>query len=200
MAKNPTKLEAPLKYKVLTVLPVVYRKWASLRNTSLEAWTHSWQEEELHSVKGGAQVAWWTTALRLETFHMKHVSVTGGSADLQKAFDEILRKLLYELLRLAGFPERVLIAYISFQECLTVYNAVGEGVGLHYHRSCSIPQGCPLSMDFMAFLMRPWVLMMKSINAHPMVLADDILVSISGVDSFERFKRIFEATIKYRED
>ena len=131
---------------------------------------------------------------------MKQVSVTGGSADLQKAFDEVQRKLLYKLLRQAGYPERVLMAYISFQECLTVYNAVGEGLGLPYHRPCSIPQGCPLSMNFMAFLMRPWVLMMKDMNAHPRVLADDIMVSISGADSFERFKPIFEATMKYCED
>ena len=32
MAKDPTKLEDALKYRVLTVLPVVYRKWASLRD------------------------------------------------------------------------------------------------------------------------------------------------------------------------
>ena len=31
MANDPTKLEDPLKYRVFTVLPVVYRKWASLR-------------------------------------------------------------------------------------------------------------------------------------------------------------------------
>ena len=62
MAKDPTKLEDPPKYRVLTVLPAVYRKWASLRNKSLESWTDSWQEEELYTVKGGAQAAWWTTA------------------------------------------------------------------------------------------------------------------------------------------
>ncbi len=68
MAKDPTKLEDPLNYRVLTVLPVVYRKWASLRNKSLEAWADSWQEEELFTVKGGAQAAWWTTALKFEVF------------------------------------------------------------------------------------------------------------------------------------
>jgi len=31
MAKDPAKLEDALKYRVLTVLPVIYRKWASLR-------------------------------------------------------------------------------------------------------------------------------------------------------------------------
>jgi len=42
--------------------------------------------------------------------------------------------------------------------------------------------------------------MMKGMNAHPRVLADDSMVSISGADSLERFKHISEATIKYCED
>ena len=45
--------------------------------------------------------------------------------------------------------------------------------------------------------MRPWVMLMKSMEAHPRVLADDIMVSISGADSFERFKPVFDATIKH---
>ena len=114
MAKDPDQLEDPLKYRVLTVLPVVYRKWASLRLKNLEGWTESWEIEELFTIKGGAQAAWWTTALRFEDLHSRDVSVTGGSADLQKAFDEIQRKLLYSLLRKGGSPERILRAYIKF--------------------------------------------------------------------------------------
>ena len=56
---------------------------------------------------------------------------------------------------------------------------------------------CPLSMNFMAFLMRPWVLLMKSMDAHPRVLADDLMVTIFGADYYERFKHFFETTIKY---
>ena len=106
MAKDPTKLEDPLKYRVLTVLSVVYRKWASLRFKNLDGWIQGWEIEEPYTVKGGAQAAWWVTALELEHLNCQAVSVTGGSADLTKAFDEIQRDLLYELLRKGGFPER----------------------------------------------------------------------------------------------
>ena len=69
MAKDPNYLEGPLKYRVLTVLLVVYRKWASLRLNKLESWTDAWMVEELFTIKGGAQAAWWTTALRFESLH-----------------------------------------------------------------------------------------------------------------------------------
>ena len=77
--------------------------------------------EELYTVKSGAQAAWWVTALELEHLNCKGVTVTGGSADLQKAFDEIQSELLYTLLRKGGFPERVLRACVKFQEnCLFI--------------------------------------------------------------------------------
>ena len=58
-------------------------------------------------------------------------------------------------------------------------------------------KGAPISMVFMAYLMRPWVLKMKKMEAKPRVLADDIMVSISGAESYDRFVPIFDATIQY---
>ena len=34
-------------------------------------------------------------------------------------------------------------------------------------------------------------------KAHPRVLADDIMVSIAGKESYERFVQVFNATIQY---
>ena len=138
--------------------------------------------------------------MEFEDLNSKGITVTGASADLTKAFDEIQRELLYTLLRKGGFPERVLRAYVNFQENLLVYNAVGQGLGLPYHRPCSIPQGCPLSMAFMAFIMRPWVMKMNHLGAKPRVLADDIMVSIAGAGSFDRFVPIFNDTLQYCKD
>ena len=83
------------------------------RLKTLEAWVEDWEVEELYTVKGGAQAAWWVTAIELEHLNCQGITVTGGSADLQKAFDEIQRDLLYDLLRKGGFPERILKAYIK---------------------------------------------------------------------------------------
>ena len=55
-------------------------------------------------------------------------------------------------------------------------------------------------MVFMAFIMRPWVLAMKEKGANPRVLADDIMVSIAGAESYDRFVPNFNATIQYCKD
>ena len=121
MAKDPNQLEDPLKYRVLTVLPVVYRKWASQRLKDMNGWMEDWEIEELFTIKGGAQAAWWTTALSFEALHSKEVTVTGGSADLQKAFDEIKRELLDTLLRKGWLPRK---------SAKSLYNCLGKPLGV----------------------------------------------------------------------
>ncbi len=108
MAKDPTKLEDPLKYRVLTVLSVVCRKCASLRLKYIEQWVEDWEVEQLYTVKGGAQAAWWVTALEFEYLNNKGVSITVASADLMKAFCELQMELLYTLLWKSLFLYRVL--------------------------------------------------------------------------------------------
>ena len=63
--------------------------------------------------------------------------LTGGSADLQKAFDQIQRLLVYALMHNGGDLKRV----TQFLEELEVMNAVGDGVGAPYKKATSIPQG-----------------------------------------------------------
>ena len=53
-----------------------------------------------------------------EEKELQDVPVTGGSADLQKAFDQVQRQILYTLLAIAGFPPKVLDAYKRFHEAL----------------------------------------------------------------------------------
>eukprot|EP00972_Heterocapsa_arctica_P042677 6290730-Heterocapsa_arctica.AAC.1 len=54
----------------------------------------------------GADDAWWSTALRLEEAKIDGDNFTGGSADIHKCFDQVLRELLYILLGLGGMPPR----------------------------------------------------------------------------------------------
>eukprot|EP00969_Alexandrium_andersonii_P187095 8267599-Alexandrium_andersonii.AAC.1 len=59
---------SPLGYRLLTVLPVVYRRWASIRLRHVDDWVSSWALPEMYAgVPGrGAQRAWWETAWRAE--------------------------------------------------------------------------------------------------------------------------------------
>ena len=65
-----------LGQRPLSVLPVVYRIWASARMVQLEEWFKSWVPDSVFSARGGrASVeAWYTTALDIE-------EVLSGAAD-----------------------------------------------------------------------------------------------------------------------
>ena len=83
---------------------------------------------------------------------------------------------------------------------LEVHNMVAGSLGSPHKHPCGIPQGCPLSMMLIAFLLRPWISVMKNIGAIPRILADDILVFAKGLDHEAVFLRAFEATHVFFDD
>ena len=120
--------------------------------------------------------------------------------DLSKAFDHIPRDLLYPLLRRGGFPARILGPYRNFQERLKVFYTIGEHAGEVHSRNRSIPQGDPWSMMEMAYLMRPWILKMKSLNLKPRNLADDMFLAAEGENNPARVHEGVEITHQMVED
>ena len=66
----------PLVQRPLSVLPVVYRLWASLRLGHLREWVEGWLPRSLFSLGNGLSSveAWFSTALDIE----KVLSGTGG--------------------------------------------------------------------------------------------------------------------------
>ena len=58
----------PLGQRPLSVLPIVYRIWASGRMGQLEDWFRSWVPDSVFSAGGGrgSGEAWYTTALDIE--------------------------------------------------------------------------------------------------------------------------------------
>ena len=47
LSKDPAKLDDPLEYRVLLILPVLYRRWASSRLKGLKPWMRKWQLETM---------------------------------------------------------------------------------------------------------------------------------------------------------
>ena len=58
----------PLEQRPLSVLPVVYRIWASARMVQPEGWFKSWVPDSVFSAGGcrSSVEAWYTTALDIE--------------------------------------------------------------------------------------------------------------------------------------
>ena len=66
---------------------------------------------------------------------------------------------------------------------LEVRNMINGGLGEAYRRPCGIPQGCPLSMVFVAFLLKPLLIMLRATghkDVQARMLADDILITEKG--------------------
>ena len=101
---------------------------------------------------------------------------------------------------LAGMPRPILTAYINYIENLYIVNNLVGNLGKPHHRKCGIPQGCLLSMMFTALLLRPWVGLMKTCNAIPRVLADDLLILNIGRGHLEAFTKALNATHEFLYD
>ena len=142
----------------------------------------------------GAGDAAYLSAVYLEHCHLNGKEVTGGAADIFKCFDQAMRPLIYELLKAAGMPDKVIKPYIDFQERLQAYNTIAGGIGKPFQKPASIPQCDPLSMMVVALLMRAWVLQMKSLGVKPRVLADDLQILACGEDHLEKFVHAFDMT------
>ena len=47
LEKNPEDSDNPLAYRVLLILPGIYRRWAGLRLTQMNDWVERWAPEEM---------------------------------------------------------------------------------------------------------------------------------------------------------
>ena len=150
----------PLGQRPLSVLPVVYRIWASARMSLLEGWFRSWVPDSVFSAGGGrgSVEAWYTSARDIEEVlssasdsHL-HLFV----ADVIKSFDTVDRKILDRLLSSLGLPGWFRHAYFEFHSHVRLRFKLAAGLGQPWTRDGGIPQGCPLSMMFIVALYLPW--------------------------------------------
>ena len=178
---------------------MVYRRWASARLNDLRPWIRNWQLEGIFAgvEDVGAEDAWYSTAIHFEYYRTHNIPFSGGAADIFKCFDQVSRPLLYHIAQVAGFPPNILHAYRSFQDNVSIYNSLGTGIGSAHRRANGIPQGCPLSMMFLALLMRPWMSCMREMGASPRTLADDLLIVTTGPQHLTTFIDCTEETHVY---
>ena len=133
-----------LGLRVLTVLPTLYRKLASIRNRQLESWCEGWSGPAIFAgVAGqGATQAWWSTAARAEATGANELDYAAGAVDIYKCHDQVCQHLLLLLLAAAGLPPQLLSAYSRFHEQLALRAVVGPGLGPVFHKVRGSAHGC----------------------------------------------------------
>ena len=192
-----------MSYRPITISAPIYRSWAALRLKDLQEWVQHWGLEEMYAgIPGrGAMDAWHEALTEVEEMKMMNTDFCGGVADIMKFFDQIPRRIVYNLLAVAGIPKPILAAYAAFLEDLMVHNVLAGGVGTPYRRKCGIPQGCPFSMAVVAMLMRPWIIMMRTIpGVRCFILADDLLIMAKGMHMIRAAADALNCTHEFLKD
>ena len=189
----------PLGQRHLSVLPVVYRLWASLRLGHLREWVEGWLPKSVYNLGNGLSSveAWFSTALDIEEV----LSGIGGDqlhvmvADVIKSFDTVDRSILDCTLGRLGLPDWFRKVYFSFHSQVRLRFKLAAGLGEPWCRDGGIPQGCPLSMVFIVALYVPWCRRPESLlDIKPQLYADNLKCSAA------RPRALFESayfTAKY---
>ena len=171
----------PLGQRRLSVLPVVYRIWASTRMGQLGDWFQSWVPDSIFSAGGGSMEAWYTSALDIQevlsgtTDSDTHLFV----ADVVKSFDTVDRGILDRVLSSLRLPGWFRHAYFEHHAHVRLRFKLASGLGEPWTRHGGIPQGCPLRMMFIVALYLPWCRYLAAHEGVPPQLYADNLKCVS---------------------
>ena len=140
----------PLGQRPLSVLPVVYRLWASLRLGHLRKWVEGWLPQSVFSLWRPGSLLLWI----LRRFFLGQV-VINCMLWLLMSLSPLL--LLIDLfldcaLGRLGLPDWFRKVYFSFHSQVRLRFKLAAGLGEPWCRDGGIPQGCPLSMVFIVAL------------------------------------------------
>lgn len=206
LAKAAGTLTMAEGYRPVTVYPLLYRCWSSIRSRQA---LKSLQQVLPRSVQGGTpggqtKTVWYHLAKCIEECHVHHTSMQGLLVGIKKAFNAIPRYPIWFMLTQLGFPEGVLQAWAqfvstqerSFRVRAAVSNPLGSNVGF--------PEGCGLSV--MAMVLVDWLLDLWLHACEPTLelasFVDDWNVSLRQVEHFDiawnalsRFTRIMDMEI-----
>ena len=152
----------PLGQRPLSVLPVIYRLWATVRLGHLQSWCDSWLPSSVFSAGDGRSSvdAWYSTSIDIEEVvsgvvdEEVHIFV----ADVVKSFDTVDRNILDCVLSSLGLPGWFRHAYFQYHAKVRMRFKLATGLGEPWTRDGGIPQGCLLSMMFIVALYLPWCL------------------------------------------
>ena len=125
---------SPQGYRGLAILSKLYRMWAAIRLRHCDEWVATWRDPGLFAGCNrpvGAEDAWYLEALFNENARLSGEQVSGASTDIWKCFDQVDIEFLCELLKLAGCPTPITMAYSSFHKAALYHTQRPGASGSH---------------------------------------------------------------------
>ena len=158
-----------LGQRPLSVLPVVYRIWASARMGQVDGWFQSWVPQSVFSAGGGrgSVEAWYSTSLEIE-----EVLPGAADSDVHLFVADVIKDRVLSGLGLPGWFRH---AYFEFHAHVRLRFELSSCLGVPWTRDGGIPQGCPLSMMFIVALYLPWCrYLAPQEGVQPQLYADNL--------------------------
>ena len=80
--------DIPLQFRVLLMLPCLYRRWAAARLFVLKDWTDQWGLLQMYAgIRAqGAEDAWMNVRIEMEHMQIHKQEFCGGAVDIAKCF------------------------------------------------------------------------------------------------------------------
>ena len=192
----------PLSQRPLSVMPVLYRVWASARTRESIEWQERWVRSGQHGcrAKHGTTNALLEISLRLEEAMLSEEPLYGAALDFAKCFDYLPVAITLRTLEELGMSERILeplsCMYANLQRRFKIRGYLGEP----FRASNGVMQGDPLSVILLNALFS--VLLTALSEAAPDLddqsYVDDITLMSKKKDSvgaaFEALKPFLDLT------
>ena len=147
--------DKPSDYRPITVLDVVYRLWAK---GVVEDWKGTLRDTLLSPTAMGFRSGHGTThlsqfiqdAMRYQNRQRKHLWLV--SFDIAKCYDTIPWWAIFETMRKAGIPERIVGSFLGMYRQMKRWFKYGGCEGEKWEATNGLAQGCPASPDLLNLL------------------------------------------------
>ena len=168
----------PKDYRPITVLPVPYRLWSSLRTRHMLRLLKPHLPSDILGFVPECETSqvWLHLQTWIETSQIQEEPLCGISSDLQKAFNNIGRKQVHFIARHLGLPPDLLVPWFQYLECLQRRFELRGTLGEAIQSTKGLPEGCPLSIIGMILINWCHSIYMKAYDSQVqlMVFVDNL--------------------------
>ena len=169
LSKAGSEVPSRDRTRPITILPQLYRLWASVLCMQITYELQSWAPPEITGFlpKRGAVSAVVHAQHQLEWSHWKRIVLTGLVLDLRKCFNCLRQSFCYHAMKSCGVPVWILDAWIVAQDSLHRFWMLHGQLFEAGKASTGCPEGDQFSVIAMLCVSIAWVAFVKQFSVYP---------------------------------
>ena len=138
----------PMDLRPISVMPVIYRLWASARMRCCLPWQEKWIHASQHGSRArhGVSDALASLMLQFESADVYNLNLIGVTVDYAKAFDSIPIDITFAIMERLGMDPHIMSPLRGMYAALGRRFKLNGFVGEAFYSTNGILQGCPLSV------------------------------------------------------